>query len=546
MPSRRLLLAAFIFLHSSLIISHAASPPPEFAILRDQYDRNYAEQVTAPFEANKAVLDGKFTAALDSAIATAKAAGDLPTVLAIQDDKKRLAEKMPIPDDDDKTPEALKRLRAIYREQLAKLTEQRTANTAALLKPYSAKLHALEVTLTKVDRVAEAKWIMDYRQGIEAGSGTEAPAPATPSTKGVPSTAVTGASVPPATHKVKGDDRKAAEWILANWSDSRVMIDEKHVKSIADLPKGRFTVTGIAIDGRFYTGATPLNQSVLMEHLGGLDGVRSIALGGFPDLKDDDLAFIGTLSSLEELKLSRLACTDAFLVHLKSLKKLRKLAFGELPNLTGTGFAQLAELPALDGIVHWKGGMTDAGVAAIATLPSVSSLDFQSSPAVTDASIPHLRTMGKLTFLLLSNTSITSEGLAGVVMPKIITVAANELSKLPMSDLAPKMAAVFPNVETYMFAYFASTPADLAALAHYNKLKKLTVSGTIKDEAWPGLLELRGLGVFQSYSHTISSAAWQTLAKLKKLKVVRYGTKPPDEAALAAFKKQRPDVKVEP
>jgi hypothetical protein len=44
----------------------------------------------------------------------------------------------------------------------------------------------------------------------------------------------------------------------------------------------------------------------------------------------------------------------------------------------------------------------------------------------------------------------------------------------------------------------------------------------------------------------ITDVTWQTLAKLKKLKHVQYGSKPPNAAAIAAFKKERPDVKVEP
>ena len=127
-----------------------------------------------------------------------------------------------------------------------------------------------------------------------------------------------------------------------------------------------------------------------------------------------------------------------------------------------------------------------------------------------------------------------------------MTDIANELAKLPLSEIAPKMAIVFPNAESFAFSHFASTPEDLAALAHYKKLKRLTLAGTVKDDAWPGLLELRELEVFQTFSGEISLTAWQALSRLKKLKVVRYGNKPPDAAALAAFKKERPDVKVEP
>ncbi len=540
------LLAAFCL--SALSPLLFAAQPPELTVLRQQYDKVVTERVTTPFDTGLAELNTKYTAGLDRAIADAKAAGKLEDILAIEAEKKRLADKLPIPTTDDEAePEALKKYRAIYRQQHATLTTTRDKSHADLLPPYTAKLKDLEAVLVKNDRVDEAKEVLVYRQGLSTAAATAPTTPTTPTTPSTtPATVTTAPAMPADVPKTKGDDRKAAEWILANWSEHRLFVDSKLIKGAAELPKGKFSVTGFSLDGRFYTGAVPLNKTVLLENLGGLTEVRTMTLGGFPDLKDEDLAFIATLTELDELKLSKLACTDAFLGHLKGLKRLGKLDFGELPNLTGAGFAQLAELPALDWIIHWKGGMTDAGVAAIARLPSISILDFQSSSAVTDACIPSLRTMEKLTTLLLSATSITPEGFAGVVMPKIKTLGANELAKLPLSEIAPKMAIVFPNVESFAFSHIANTPEDLAALAHYKKLKRLTVAGTIKDEALAGLLELRELGVFQTYSGEISPTAWQTLAKLKKLKAVRYGTKPPNEAALAAFKKERPDVKVEP
>ena len=528
-----------IILHSAFGIY--AAPPPELTVLRQQYDKVIAERVTAPFEAGLVELNTKYSAGLDRAIADAKAAGNLEDIIAIEAETKRLADKLPIPTtDDDKEPESLKRFRGIYRQQFDTLTAARDKAQANLLPPYTAKLQTLEATLVKNDRVEEAKEVLAYRQAL----GVMTPAVPSPTVASAPTLPSPAAPMPEAP-KVKGDDRKAAEWILANWSEHRLFVDSKLIKGAAELPKGKFSVTGFSLDGRFYTGTAPLNKTVLVENLGGLAEVRTMTLGSFPDLKDEDLAFIATLTELDELKLSKLACTDAFLGYLKGLKKLRKLDFGELANLTGTGFAQLAELSTLNSIIHWKGGMTDAGVAEIASLPSISTLDFQSSPAVTDSCIPSLRTMEKLTTLLLSATSITPEGFTDVVMPKIKTVGANELAKRPLSEIAPKMAVVFPNVESYAFSYFARTPEDLAVLAHYKKLKRLTVAGTIKDEAWPGLLELRELDVFQTYSGEIGLTAWQTLARLKKLKIVRYGNKPPNAAALAAFKKERPDVKLE-
>ena len=126
-------------------------------MLRTQYEKVLAERVTAPFEAALGALNTKFTAALDRVADEAKTAGKLDAVLAILEDKKRLASKFPLPEDDDATPDSLKKLRAIYREQLQKLEDQRTANHGAILPAYTAKLQALETTLTKADRIDEAK-----------------------------------------------------------------------------------------------------------------------------------------------------------------------------------------------------------------------------------------------------------------------------------------------------------------------------------------------------------------------------------------------------
>ncbi len=541
MKTSRLLHFLFILQLSSFSLSFA-TPPPELTVLRQQYDKVVAERVTAPFDASLGELNTKYSAGLDRAIADAKAAGKLEDILAIEAEKKRLADKLPIPTtDDDKEPESLKKFRAIYRQQSDTLTATRDKAQTDLLAPYTAKLQSLEALLVKNDRVDEAKEVLAYRQGL----GTNAPAAAAPATAASPATPPPAAAMPATdASKVKGDDRKAAEWILANWSEFRLFIDDhKGVSKAEGLPKGKFVIESIAIDGRFYTG-TLTGES--LQVLAGLQGLKTLTMGNFPDLKDEDLAFIGTLTGLEQLEFNKQNCTDAFLGYLQALKKLRKVVFGEVPNLTGIGFEKLVDLPLLDQIVHWKGGMTDEGIAAISKLPGITRLDFQSSSGVTNGCVPHLQKMSKLTVLYLSSTSITPEGFQGVVMPKITYGAANSLANLPLSELAPKFAVSFPNLEAYTLSYSANTPEDIAALSHYKKLKILSNAGLIKGEALPGLLELRNLEAYQVYLTEISPATWQTLAKMKKLKRIKLGSKPPDAASLVAFKKERPDVKLEP
>jgi len=130
--SIRFLAAAFCLLPTASFPLHAASPP-ELTILRQQYEKQLSEAVTAPFTAEKSALDTKFTAAIDRAAGEAKQAGKLNDVLALMDDKKRLADGLPLPDDSETTAEVVKPLRAIYREQAAKIEDQRATALAGLI-----------------------------------------------------------------------------------------------------------------------------------------------------------------------------------------------------------------------------------------------------------------------------------------------------------------------------------------------------------------------------------------------------------------------------
>ncbi|MBX7209990.1 MAG: hypothetical protein K1X78_16855 [Verrucomicrobiaceae bacterium] len=147
-----------------------AAQPPELTVLRTQYDKAVAERVSAPFEAALAALNGKFNAALENASAAAKQTGKLDDVLAIEEDKKLIAAGQVLPEDDARTPESLKKLRSIYREQWKKLDEQRMANHNAILPSYIARLQELEATLTKADRIDEAKELRQYREGLGVGA----------------------------------------------------------------------------------------------------------------------------------------------------------------------------------------------------------------------------------------------------------------------------------------------------------------------------------------------------------------------------------------
>lgn len=155
-----------------LVISLAsarAAAPPELIALQQQYAFLIAERVTSPYETGTEALNAKFLAALGTTGETARNAGRLQEVLAIEEDKKRVTSKQSLPNkDEETTPEPLRKLRAVYRTEMARLGQQRTAAHAALLPAYLTNLQALEVTLTKANRLDEAKMVMQYRESLAA------------------------------------------------------------------------------------------------------------------------------------------------------------------------------------------------------------------------------------------------------------------------------------------------------------------------------------------------------------------------------------------
>jgi hypothetical protein len=165
----------------------SSAQSPELKVLQVQYNNDLLGKVTDVYNGAVGKLDTSYLGGLDKSLADAKAAGDLKSALNLEEEKKRIAAKEALPVNDEQASKPLKKLRGIYRVELAKLDAQRATNTAALLTPYIVKLKQLEADLTKADRLADAKGVMDYREGIAAGvpmkiTATGAPAAAQPPT----------------------------------------------------------------------------------------------------------------------------------------------------------------------------------------------------------------------------------------------------------------------------------------------------------------------------------------------------------------------------
>ena len=565
MNLHRLLFTAFVIVHSTFVI-HAA-PPPELTVLRQQYDKVVAERVTAVHEANVATLDAKFTTALDNAIATAKSAGDLPTVLAIQGDKKLLAEKQPLPADDDQTPEPLKKLRAIYRDQLAKLTEQKTANATALLTPYAAKLQALEATLTKNDRVDEAKEVMDYRVSLKA----DAPAaPAVAGTTAPPSTPSTPTATSPKL-AVKGDDRKAAEWVFSVGGTVEVWENQftsRKISTLGDLPPGKLALRRVSLDNN--NGSIKPVTDTDLSVLAGLERLEIVQLQSL-NITSAAFGVFQTCPQINQFILQYNSLGDDLWPYLSGLKQLKQLSQGydKLP-VQGLGISKLNR-ETLDNLFLGNAKIVDAALAEIGTFTGMTRLDLDACE-ITDAGMPALSGLKKLISINVRGTNVTATGLAALKGAPLISLGYG-ISMADFTEQLPRVAALFPKIERLILPREVNpTPEDWKKVAQaMPRVTRMSFnSWKFSDTACEGLellpeleeldlayapltnagvvslARVKKLDWLSIPDAKITDAALETLAGMKKLKALRL-PKPANgltAEGIAKFKKQRPDVKL--
>jgi len=564
--SLRLLAAAFCLLPTAYFPLNAAAPP-ELTLLRQQYDKAHTERVTATYDAGKAALDAKFTTALENAIASAKGSGDLPSVLALQSDQKALAEKEPLPADLETTPESLKNLRTIYREQLAKLSDERATNATALLTPYQERLQQLEGTLTQNDRVEEAKAVMDYRLALKA----DEPAPASaPATAMVLTTAggTTPTAPPTLPDSRKGDDRKAAEWVLSVggvvrlWDNAGEII----VKNVADLPAGKFSIRRIQLDNN--SGAIKPFTDADFAVLGGLERLDWIALNKL-EITPAAFTTLGTCPVLRQIGMQYNRTGDALWAPLSSVRSLSVLFqnYDGLP-VEGLGISDLNP-DTLSELDLGNGPISDAALPEIATFVNLTILRLEVSK-VTDAGMSALAPLKKLQTLSLRNTEVTSAGLAALEgIP--ITQLGYGRSMPEVTNQIPAIAALFPALKTLILPReVAPNPVDWTEIAKaVPKLKQFHLnSHKFGDASCVGLdafAELERLELIYCPVTDIGIAALATHKSLSKLFIpnakisdtsldVLVGMRglkelklPPPGNGLTAdriakFKRERPDV----
>ncbi|MBN1974168.1 MAG: hypothetical protein JW787_11050 [Sedimentisphaerales bacterium] len=245
-------------------------------------------------------------------------------------------------------------------------------------------------------------------------------------------------------------------------------------------------------------------------------------------LTDKGLAYLASLSSLEELRVDSNQFTNAGLAHVAKLTSLRYLMlYGKnftdagmeylkdsqslrilhvgLLSLTDEALAHIAEIPNLEAInLHRSENITDDGIAALAKLKSLKKLDIGSSK-VTDTGLSYLQACKNLDYLTLPPQGISDVGLTYL----------GQLSNLKHLDVS-RVHFVDPKMDS---GYY--TDNGVAELSKCKLLEELTIGSIgMTDEGMSHIAELtnlKWLGLFGC-----SNVTNKGIEKLKTLKSLQY------------------------
>lgn len=543
--------------------SQLRAAPLELDELRQQYHK----AVVIPFEEGRKSLDAKYTAALDSAAKAAQQKGSLDEVVALTGEQKRLADGLPIPAADEEAPETLKKLRTIYHQQSDTLNADHESAKAKLLPAYTAKLQELETTLTKAGRIPDALLVKAHREGLGGGAVPMAP---TPTVATMPTNTSSVASTP----RPKGDDRKAAEWIMGlvvEGSTTNVTVQSGNQSfkctKLSDLPKGEFFVTHFLLDG--FKAPFPRQianeETAILSGLGRLVRFQINKIG----ITDDGLKFVASCPEIAVMELHGLDLTDECFRHFAGLKKLKVIDFDAgCRAMTGSGLAQMQGSP-VETLEFTAGGFDDAGLTHLESFKDLSSLGLAAT-RVTDSGIATLQGLSKLTSLNLANTNVTPEALVklrglklsnlafgrsdnwssltprlpalAAAFPDVIETTLPRGGTYAISDLEPLVAA-FPKLRVLRSTDAKFAPGAFEVLARFSGLEDLHISSAfVGDAELAALPRLKSLEVLELGTTPVTDAGLASLAGVKRLKTLVFKKTTVTPAALADFQKIRPDV----
>lgn len=197
-------------------------------------------------------------------------------------------------------------------------------------------------------------------------------------------------------------DRKAAEYVLSVGGAVRIDGQEVEIKNAADLPKQRFTLTGINLQRKQVTneGLATMKDCKNLTHLWLHD----------TNVTDEDLAYFKNCKGLINLDLLVTKVTDAGLANFKDFKEIKFLDLA-YTGVTDEGLTYLKDCKGLRTLSIGSTKVTDAGLGHLKDCNELMNL-FLTNTAVTDAGLAHLKNCKGLQGIDLKGTKVTEKGLA--------------------------------------------------------------------------------------------------------------------------------------
>ena len=164
----------------------ALQPPPKpneemlkwLETVDSQWQATFAQEVTAPFDAEKVKLAQQYAAGLEANLAKASAAGNLDATLLWRNERDRFASEKDVPAEDDATaPAELKQLRAAWRTQLVRLEKDRAVRAKSVHARYDQVLAQAQTQLTQKHRIEDALLVKNKREEVAARWMAQQPSP---------------------------------------------------------------------------------------------------------------------------------------------------------------------------------------------------------------------------------------------------------------------------------------------------------------------------------------------------------------------------------
>lgn len=447
---------------------------PELKALHDAFVKLQAERVTAPFDADLAKLNTSYLGGLEREIAKEKQKGHLDGVLLLEAEKKLIADKLPVPTEDDAgTPDALKALRKTYRDAFAKLDATRTANLKQLTDPLSIRLKQLETTLTQQNRIDHAKTVREYQEGLSSVASGATPSRTNPSgratTNGVSET-VNEAARNVRALASKLAPKEIAEWVLSR--QGKLTIEKSGQRMTIEagipIPTSNFKIIVVTLS-QTRDPRDPISDTEL-ENLAGLKDMKELHLQGRSGFTGSFLASLAASRDLESLTIAecsfqpeQMANLSLFpnlvrlrisggqvaeaLISLPPLRKLESLSIHGVP--TPEVLQSLAKHPKLLDLKCISRQFSTDHFRAIASIKTLTSLELQSSPQGPET-LAVLAPLSKLESIYFS-MSIRAEQLSGLeavkTLKRVIFYFDNENADAEGVAAKLKLAQGIQNVE---------------------------------------------------------------------------------------------------